>query len=143
MVDNGGASIYVDKQSAYAYEQQLEANLQRLLERIQSGTYRAPAIRRVYIPKGDGKQRPLGIPTFEDKIVQRALVMLLEPIYEQDFYDSSFGFRKGRSAHQALYCLRNHIMNERGRWVLDVDIQKYFDTINHTHLREFLASVCP
>ena len=139
MVDNGGASIYVDKQSAYAYEQQLEANLQRLLERIQSGTYRAPAIRRVYIPKGDGKQRPLGIPTFEDKIVQRALVMLLEPIYEQDFYDSSFGFRKGRSAHQALYCLRNHIMNERGRWVLDVDIQKYFDTINHIHLREFLA----
>ena len=129
----------VDGITAQSYERQLDSNLQDLLKRIKTGKYRASAIRRAYIPKGGGKQRPLGIPTFEDKIVQRAVVMLLEPIYEQDFYDCSFGFRKGRSAHQALRILRNNIMDEGGRWVLDVDIQKYFDTINHKQLRQFLS----
>ena len=132
-------AVGVDNQTAAEYERQLETNLRDLLARIKSGSYQAPAIRRVYIPKGDGKYRPLGIPTFEDKIVQRAVVMLLEPIYEQDFFDCSFGFRRQHSAHQALQCLRNHIMDEKGRWVLDVDIQKYFDTIDHRHLRSFLA----
>lgn len=132
-------AVGVDKQTAKEYQDRLEANLQDLLLRIQSGTYRAPAIRRVFIPKGDGGQRPLGIPTFEDKIVQRAVAMLLEPIYEQDFYDCSFGFRRKRSAHAALEKLRHNIMREKGRWVLDVDLQKYFDTIDHKHLREFLA----
>ena len=129
----------VDGQTAEMYEAQLEVNLLNLLDRIKSGRYRAPAVRRVYISKDNGQQRPLGIPTFEDKIVQRAVVMLLEPIYEQDFYHCSFGFRKHRSAHHALQSLRNHIMNEGGRWVLDVDIQKYFDTIDHGQLRQFLA----
>ena len=132
-------AVGVDGRTAEQYEVNLEANLLELLDRIKSGRYKAPAIRRVYIPKGGGKLRPLGIPTFEDKIVQRAVVMLLEPIYEQDFYDCSFGFRKQHSAHQALQTLRNHIMEGKGHWVLDVDIQKYFDTIDHQHLRQFLA----
>ncbi|TPE45718.1 group II intron reverse transcriptase/maturase [Maribrevibacterium harenarium] len=131
-------AVGVDRVTATMYEQNLESNLQDLLCRVKSGRYRAPAIRRVYIPKGDGKQRPLGIPTFEDKIVQRAVVMLLEPIYEQDFHPASFGFRPGRSAHQALQYVRDKIMEQRGQWILDVDIQKYFDTINHTYLRKFL-----
>ena len=132
-------AVGIDKVTATEYERMLESNLQGLLNRIKSGRYQAPPIRRSYIPKGDGQRRPLGIPTFEDKIVQRAVVMLLEPIYEMDFYDFSYGFRQRRSAHQALQNLRNRIMDERGRWVLDVDIQKYFDTIDHQHLRQFLA----
>lgn len=131
-------AVGVDGKTAEDYEQHLEANLRSLLDRVKSGRYQAPAIRRVYIPKGDGKVRPLGIPTFEDKLVQRAIVMLLEPIYEQTFYDCSFGFRPGCSAHQALQSLRNHIMDEGGKWVLDVDIQQYFDTIEHAQLRQFL-----
>lgn len=129
----------VDGQTAEVYARQLESNLHTLLDRIKSGRYRAPAVRRTYIKKDKGRKRPLGIPTFEDKIVQRAVVMLLEPIYEQDFYHCSFGFRKQRSAHNALQNLRNRIMRERGRWVLDVDIQQYFDTIDHEQLRQFLA----
>ena len=129
----------VDDQTADMYERQLETNLLDLLDRMKSGRYRAPALRRVYIPKGKGQQRSLGIPTFEDKIAQRAVAMLLEPIYEQDFYNCSFGFRKGRSAHHALQSLRSHIMHGGGQWVLDVDIQKYFDTIGHSQLRLFLA----
>lgn len=132
-------AVGVDEQTALEYGCQLESNLKNLLTTIKSGRYRAPAIRRVFIPKGDGGQRPLGIPTFEDKIVQRAVVMLLEPIYEQDYYDCSFGFRRKRSAHAALESLRSHVMKDKGRWVFDVDLQKYFDTIDHEKLRKFLA----
>ena len=129
----------VDGQTAEMYERQLESNLLNLLDRMKSGRYRAPAVRRTYIDKGKGQKRPLGIPTFEDKIAQRVVVMLLEPIYEQDFYHCSFGFRKQRSAHEALQNLRGNIMRDRAYWVLDVDIQKYFDTIDHGQLRQFLA----
>lgn len=133
------AAVGVDGQTAQDYAVHLEENLRGLLERIKSGRYQAPPVRRVDIPKADGSQRPLGIPTFEDKVAQRAIVLLLEPIYEQDFRDCSFGFRPGRSAHQALRHLRSRIMENNGRWVLDVDLRRYFETIDHGHLRNFLA----
>src|SRR5215469_7662455 len=118
----------VDGQTAADYEADLLGNLQRLVDRAKSGTYRAPPVRRVHIPKGAGttETRPLGIPTFEDKVLQRAVVMLLEPIYEQDFLDCSHGFRCGRSAHQALDSFRNQLMDCRGGWVVEVDIRKFF-----------------
>src|SRR5947209_12049573 len=114
------------------------SNLSDLLERIKSGRYQAPPVRRTYIPKADGTQRPLGIPTFEDKIAQRAVTMVLEAVYEQDFLPCSYGFRPGRSAHQALRTLRDAIWGRRLYWVLDIDIRKYFDSIPHAHLRRFL-----
>jgi group II intron reverse transcriptase/maturase len=128
----------IDGVVAAEYESNLEANLLSLLDRIRSGSYKAPPVRRAYIPKADGTQRPLGIPTFEDKVAQRAISMVLEAIYEQDFYPCSYGFRPGRSAHQALQALRTGFMTQGLRWVLDVDIRKYFDSIPHKQLREFL-----
>jgi RNA-directed DNA polymerase len=133
-------AVGVDGVTAAEYEQDLEGNLQRLLDRVKSGTYQAPPVRRVHIPKGGSstETRPLGIPTLEDKVLQRAIVMLLEPIYEQDFLDCSYGFRRGRSAHQALEFFRNQLMDIRGGWVLEVDIRKFFDNLDHGHLRTFL-----
>jgi RNA-directed DNA polymerase len=132
-------AVGVDGQTAEEYAANLEQNLLRLIDRLKSGRYKAPPVRRHYIEKSDGGQRGLGIPCFEDKIAQRAIVMLLEPIYEQDFLDCSFGFRPGRSAHQALQAVRNGIMGRGGRWVLDVDVRKYFASISHAKLRESLA----
>jgi RNA-directed DNA polymerase len=130
----------VDGMTADEYEQDLEGNLRRLLDRAKSGTYQAPPVRRVHIPKGGSttETRPLGIPTLEDKVLQRAVVMLLEPIYERDFLDCSYGFRCGRSAHQALDSFRNQLMDCRGGWVSEVDIRKFFDNLDHGHLRTFL-----
>jgi group II intron reverse transcriptase/maturase len=130
----------VDGQTAADYEVNLRDNLQDLLNRAKSGTYRAPPVRRVQIPKGTGNEtRPIGIPTFEDKVLQRSVVMVLEAVYEQDFLDCSYGFRPGRSAHQALETLRENLRQMGGGWVLDVDIRKFFDTLDHAHLRELLA----
>jgi group II intron reverse transcriptase/maturase len=130
----------VDGQTWFDYERNLEENLQSLLDRAKSGTYRAPPVRRVYIPKGGSNTefRPIGIPTLEDKVLQRAVVMLLEPIYEQDFDVGSYGFRPGRSAHDALDDLRKQTMDSSGGWILEVDIRKFFDTLDHAYLREFL-----
>jgi RNA-directed DNA polymerase len=128
----------IDGVTAAEYEANLEANLRDLLERIKSGRYKAPPVRRTYIPKADGSQRPLGIPTFEDKIAQRAIAMVLEAIYEEDFLSCSYGFRPGRSAHQALRQLSGVITVRRQYWVLDVDVRKYFDSIPHPHLRAIL-----
>jgi RNA-directed DNA polymerase len=127
-----------DGVTASEYGRQLRENLQSLLGRAKSGTYRAPAVRRVFIPKGDGQQRPIGIPTFEDKVLQRAVQMVLEPIYEQEFHDCSYGYRPGRSAHQALKSLRERMMAMRGGWLLEVDIKSFFDTLDHRHLQELL-----
>jgi group II intron reverse transcriptase/maturase len=129
----------VDGQTAEEYAANLEENLQSLLERAKSGTYRAPPVRRVHIPKGDGSQtRPIGVPTFEDKVLQRAVAMILEAVYEQDFSDSSYGFRPERSAHQALEVLRRTLMQWGGGVVVEVDIQKFYDSLGHEHLREIL-----
>lgn len=121
------------------YERHLERNLQMLLDRAKSGSYRAPPVRRAHIPKGTGNvTRPLGIPTLEDKILQRAVLMVLEAVYEQDFASCSYGFRPGRSAHDALADLRSALMSRNGGWLLEVDIAKYFDTLDHAHLRRIL-----
>ena len=131
-------AVGVDHQTATEFEQQLEGNLRSLVDRMHSGRYLAPPVRRVHIPKGDGRTRPIGIPTFEDKVLQRGAAMVLEAIYEQDFLDCSYGFRPGRSAHDALEALWQGLYRMRGGWVLEVDIQSFFDTIDHGHLRAFL-----
>jgi group II intron reverse transcriptase/maturase len=132
-------AVGLDGQTAAEYAVGLEANLASLLDRFKSGQYKAPPARRVHIPKGDGlKTRPIGIPTFEDKVLQRAVAMVLESVYEQDFQDSSFGFRPGRSAHQALRAIRAKGMVMHGGWVIDLDIQGFFDALDHRHLRSFM-----
>lgn len=129
----------VDGQTAADYAEDLERNLLSLLGRFKSGHYKAPPVRRTYIPKGDGRStRPIGIPTFEDKILQRAVAMLLEAVYEQDFLDCSYGFRPGRSAHDALEALQRSLMEMGGGYVLEVDIKSYFDSLDHRQLRAIL-----
>ena len=133
-------AVGVDGVTAAQYEEQLQANLSDLLERFKSGRYRAPPVRRIHIRK-DGttkKTRPIGIPTLEDKILQRAVLMALEPVYEQDFLDCSYGFRPGRSAHQALEALWKGLMDLGGGWVIDLDIQDFFGSMERTHLNAFL-----
>jgi len=128
-----------DEITAAEYAEDLDANLRTLLERFKSGRYFAPPVRRVQIPKGDGsKTRPIGIPTFEDKVLQRAVLMVLEAVYEQDFCDFSYGFRPDRSAHQALDGLWNGLMKGSGGWVLEADISSFFDVLDHKILRSFL-----
>jgi RNA-directed DNA polymerase len=132
-------AVGVDGQTAHVYAQHLEANLTSLLHRFKSGTYYAPPVRRVYIPKEDGKAfRPIGIPSFEDKVLQRAVAMVLEAVYEQDFLDCSYGFRPTRSPHQALDAFWHDTMRMKGGWVIKIDIKSYFDTISHPKLRAIL-----
>ena len=129
-------AVGVDEQTAEEYAANLEGNFRLLLDRAKSGDlYRAPPVRRVHIPKGDGsKTRPIGIPTFEDKVLQRAVAMVLGAIYEQDFYDCSYGFRPGRGAHDALRALRESLMEMNGGWVLEADIETFFDSVDKTQL---------
>ncbi len=133
-------AVGVDGQTGEAYARDLEANLLGLLERLHTGTYKAPPVRRTYIPKADGRrQRPIGIPTFEDKVLQRAVAMVLEAVYETDFLDCSYGFRPRRSAHQALQALWEGTMAMKGGcWIVEVDIQAFFDELDHPMLRGFL-----
>src|SRR6266571_4891862 len=129
----------VDGQTGRDYEEHLEENLQSLLDRFKSGGYKAPPVRRTYVPKGDGKQeRPIGIPTFEDKVLQRAVTMVLEAVYEQDFLPCSYGYRPGRSAHTALEDLWQGLMAMGGGWVLELDITAFFDSLDHSRLRRIL-----
>lgn len=130
----------VDGQGAEQYAAHVEDNLQSLLDRAKSGRYRAPPVRRVHIPKGDGEDtRPIGIPTFEDKVLQRAVAMVIGEVYEQEFYDFSYGFRPGRSALQAVEAVQNAAWRMGGGWLVEVDIKKFFDTVAHVHLREILG----
>jgi len=131
-------AVGIDGLTSADFDRDLESNLQGLLDRAKSGRYRAPAVRRVLIPKGDGRKRPIGIPTHEDKVLQRGVAMVLEPIYEQDFLPCSFGFRPNRSAHGALSALREGLMSMRGGWVIEADIRDFFGTLDHSRLREIL-----
>jgi len=130
----------VDGVTAAGYEAGLWGNLENLVELLKSGGYRAPPVRRVYIPKAGGgdEKRPIGIPTYEDKILQRSVAMALEPIFEREFHDFSYGFRPGKSAHKALERLWKEVMDMGGGYIIDMDISKYFDTIDHGLLREML-----
>lgn len=129
----------VDGQSVEQYGEHLTDNLRDLITRAKSGTYRAPPVKRVYIPKNAKEDRPIGLPTVEDKILQRAVAMILEPIYEQEFLPFSFGFRPGRSPHQALDYLRTQCFEQKVQWLLEVDLRKFFDTVDHAHMRELLG----
>ena len=129
----------IDGKTMMEYCVTLPERRHELINEVKSGGYFAPPVKRVHIRKpGKDETRPIGIPTCEDRVLQRAALMLLEPIFEQDFLDCSYGFRQGRSAHQALDTIWKAIMEMGGGWVLDVDVRKYFDSLNHAHLREFL-----
>jgi len=132
------AAAGIDGETWRHYGEALEDNLRDLAARIKRGAFRASPVRRAYIPKADGRQRPLGVPTLEDKIVQRAVVEVLSAIYEQDFLGFSYGFRPGRSAHQALDALAVGIEWKRVNWVLDADIRDFFGTLNHEWLVRFV-----
>jgi group II intron reverse transcriptase/maturase len=135
---NKKAAVGVDGQTWESYRQKLDERIGHLSGAFKSGTYRAPAIRRVHIPKGSGKLRPLGIPTVEDKILQTAVTKVLTPVYEQLFYPASYGFRPGKSQHQALERLWREVSFNNKRFVIDADIENYFGSIDHQCLREFL-----
>jgi RNA-directed DNA polymerase len=129
----------VDGVSWQEYEHKLEEQLASLHQRVHRGTYRAQPSRRVYIPKADGRQRPLGIASLEDKIVQQAVVRILNQIYEVDFRGFSYGFRPGRSPHQALDALHVGITRKRVNWILDADIRGFFDHMSHEWTMKFMA----
>jgi RNA-directed DNA polymerase len=132
------AAAGVDGETWRHYGETLEDNLQDLSERLQRGAYRAKPVRRVYIPKADGRQRPLGVTALEDKIAQRATVEVLNAIYETDFLGFSYGFRPGRSPHHALDALYTGLLTRKVNWVLDLDIRGFFDGISHEWLVKFV-----
>jgi group II intron reverse transcriptase/maturase len=132
------AAAGVDGETWRHYRENLESNLQELAGRLKRGAYRARPTRRVFIPKSDGRQRPLGVPVLEDKIIQRAVVEVLNAIYEEDFLGFSYGFRPGRNPHQALDALTAGIMTKRVNWVLDADLRSFFDTLKHAWLVRFI-----
>jgi len=128
----------VDGETWRHYGETLGENLQDLSHRLKCGAYRARPVRRAYIPKADGRQRPLGVPVLEDKIVQRATAEVLNAIYETDFLGFSYGFRAGRSQHNALDALYTGLLTKKVNWVLDLDIRGFFDAISHEWLVKFV-----
>ena len=133
------ASAGVDGMTVERYERDLERNIRDLCDRVHSGRYRPQPVRRTYIPKADGGRRPLGVPALEDKIVQGAVAEVLSAIYEADFLGFSYGFRPRRSAHHALQALHTALMTRKALWVLDADIRRFFDSVNHEWLLRMLS----
>jgi len=129
----------IDGVSKEEYGKGLNQRLEDLVNRVRKREYRAPNIKRVMIPKGNGEFRPLGLLNMEDKVLQKGFVMLVEPVFEREFYDFSYGFRPGRSPHQALQALRRYVGEEGLCWVIDLDLRKYFDTIPHLQLRQMFS----
>lgn len=132
------ASAGIDGETWRHYGENLEGNLVELAARLKRGAYRASPVRRVHIPKPDGRTRPIGVPTLEDKIVQRTVVEVLNAIYEQDFVGFSYGFRPGRSQHHALDALAVGLWRKQVNWVLDADIRGFFDSVDHEWLVKFV-----
>jgi len=129
----------IDNVTKDHYGERLAENIEDLINRVRSQSYRAPAVKRVEIPKpGSDELRPLGIPSFEDKVLQKGFVMLVEPVFEEMFYSFSYGFRPGKSPHMAIQDLFKDLGWD-GKWVIDLDIRKFFDTIEHRHMREFFG----
>jgi len=129
----------IDGQTVTGYGENLTDNLRDLINRAKGGSYKAPPVKRGYVPKNEKEDRPIGLPTVEDKILQRAVAMILEPVYEQEFLPFSFGFRPGRSPHQALDYLREQCFEQKVQWVLEVDLAKFFDTVVHRQMQELLS----
>ncbi len=136
---NKSAASGVDEMTAEAYEQDLEANIQALAERLRTKRYRAKLVRRCYIAKENGKQRPLGIPALEDKLVQLACAKLLAAIYEQDFVDTSYGYRSGRSAKEAIGDLTFNLQFGKFGYIVEADVKSFFDDLDHDWLLEMLS----
>jgi len=135
---NKGAASGVDRVTATAYAEDLQGNIQRLVERLKAKRYRAKLVRRVYIPKENGKERPLGIPALEDRLVQLACAQVLMAIHEQDFLDSSYGYREGRSAHDAVAKLTRELQFRNYHYVVEADIRGFFDHMDHDWLLRML-----
>ena len=135
---NRQAATGIDDRDWHAYRQNLPERLNQLHQRVQAGRYKALAVKRIWIPKANGEQRPIGITSIEDKIVQQAVVWILESIYEQDFMGFSYGFRPKRSQHKALDALYVAITQKQTGWVLDADLKAFFDTLDHNWLMQFL-----
>mgnify|MGYP002632238722 CR=1 FL=1 len=135
---NKSAAPGLDGITAKEYAVNLDENLKALYERMRSGQYKAPLVKRVWLEEEAGKRRPIGVTEFEDKIVQRALAMLLGAVYEQDFYDYSYGYRPGRSAHDALHELREQSMNLNISWIIDADISGFFNNLGHSEMEEII-----
>ncbi len=138
LMNRKGASG-VDGETTAEFERELDKRAQRIWEQLKANQYKAPPVRRVEIPKGNGKTRPLGIPTVEDRLVQRAVARILEAIFEADFLDFSYGFRPGRNPHQALRALRTNIVTKKVRHVFEADIRGYFNHISHQWLMKMVA----
>ena len=137
MLNKRGAAG-VDGETIRQYEVNLEANVSELHARLRAGQYKAPPVRRVEIPKGEGKVRMLGIPTVEDRLLQAAVARILSAIYEPIFLECSYGYRPKRSAHDALRCLRSHLIGGKVMQIFEADIRAYFDRVNHNWLRQML-----
>ena len=134
-----GAANGIDKVSSDEYSENLDENIKALLKKLKRGCYKAPPVKRVYIPKGKDNKRPLGLPTIEDKLAQRAVSIILSAVFEQDFLDFSYGFRTRRSAHHAVSAVRRTVATGKVSWVVDADIKSFFDNMEHELLIKFVS----